>query len=128
MEVIVSSYSQYKTEGIDTERSGGVRCPYSESMPRNALISKIPPPRKRWSHFVFMSKTAALLGLDGITILGFMGLFVVLEWCKSLANMGCGIAGYSCESVIPGTIECIGEIHGWRDIPVEPCDGDGNNG
>ena len=113
---------------MNTERSGGVKFPYSESMPKIELISKMPPPRKRWSHFVFMSKTAALLGLAGITILGFMGLFVVLEWCISLAKIGCGMAGYSWESVIPGTIECMGEIHGWRDMPVGPCEGDGNSG
>jgi len=103
-----------------TERSGGVKFPNSESTPKIELISKIPPPWKRWSHFALMSNTpAAVFGLAGMTILGFIGLLVALEWCISGVYIGCVSGVYSGRD-IPGTIDCIGEIHGCRDIPVGP--------
>ena len=57
-----------------TERSGGVKFPYSESTVKMELVSKIPPPWKRWSHFALMSNTVVLLGLAGITIPALRGL------------------------------------------------------
>ena len=74
-----------------------------------------------------MSYTAELFGLAGITILEFIGLLWLLEWCTSVENIGWG-RPYSWGSDIPGTSDCIGDIQGCNCIPVGPCEGAGKIG
>ena len=131
MAVIVSSYiSDFKVWGErDTDRSGGVKFPNSESTPKTELISKIPPPWKRWSHLALISKTpAAGFGLAGNIIFGFMGPWLEVDVCKSGAKIGCGSWGYSCGSGSPGTSGCMGDRHGCSDRPGVPWEGDGSSG